>query len=96
MLNGRIKEASNQELFWNQVVKNLNAKKFVSILLYDTAMRNAELTGFGFGTYFRGFLKNSMPYFYKGMIDDAQYAEALEEVLKEAVKKTIALNVIYK
>jgi hypothetical protein len=96
LLNGRIKEASNQELFWNQVVRNLNAKKFVSILLYDTAMRNAELTGFGFGTYFRGFLKNSMPYFYKGMIDDAQYAEALEEVLMEAVKKTIALNVIYK
>lgn len=30
------------------------------------------------------------------MIDDAQYAKALEEVLMEAIKKTIALNVIYK
>ena len=30
------------------------------------------------------------------IIDDVQYAEALEQVLIEAVKKTIALNVIYK
>lgn len=37
-----------------------------------------------------------MPYFYKGMIDENQYVDALEKVLKDAVKKTIALNVIYK
>lgn len=74
----------------------LMLKKFVSILLYDKAMRDAELTGFGFGTYFRGFLNNSIPYFYKGMIDENQYVDALEKVLKDAVKKTIALNVIYK
>ena len=76
--------------------KNVDAKKFVSILLYDHALHDAELTGFGFGTYFSGFLKNSMPYFYKGMIDEKQYTDALELVIKEAIKKTIAMNVIYK
>lgn len=96
LVNGRFSNQKDSELFWKQVAKNLNAKKFVSILLYDNAMKNAELTGFGFGTYFRGFLKNSMSYFEKGMIDEEQYVTALEEVLAEAAKKTIALNVIYK
>ena len=96
LVNGRFPGQKEEELFWKQVARNVDAKKFVSILLYDKAMRDAELTGFGFGTYFRGFLKNSMPYFYKGMIDENQYVDALEEVLKDAVKKTIALNVIYK
>lgn len=96
LVNGRFPGQKESELFWKQVARNVDAKKFVSILLYDKAMRDAELTGFGFGTYFRGFLKNSMPYFYKGMIDENQYVDALEEVLKDAVKKTIALNVIYK
>lgn len=96
LVNGRFPGQKEGELFWKQVARNVDSKKFVSILLYDKAMRDAELTGFGFGTYFRGFLKNSMPYFYKGMIDENQYVDALEEVLKDAVKKTIALNVIYK
>lgn len=96
LVNGRFAEQKESELFWKQVSKNVDAKKFVSILLYDKAMKNAELTGFGFGTYFRGFLKNSMSYFYKGMIDEKQYADALEEVLRDAIQKTIALNVIYK
>lgn len=96
LVNGRFPGQKEGELFWKQVARNVDSKKFVSILLYDKAMRDAELTGFGFGTYFRGFLKNSMPYFYKGMIDGNQYVDALEEVLKDAVKKTIALNVIYK
>lgn len=96
LVNGRFPGQKEEELFWKQVARNVDAKKFVSILLYDKAMRDAELTGFGFGTYFRGFLNNSMPYFYKGMIDENQYVDALEKVLKDAVKKTIALNVIYK
>lgn len=96
LVNGRFTGQKEDELFWKQVARNVDAKKFVSILLYDKAMRDAELTGFGFGTYFRGFLNNSMPYFYKGMIDENQYVDALEKVLKDAVKKTIALNVIYK
>ena len=96
LVNGRFPGQKEGELFWKQVARNVDSKKFVSILLYDKAMRDAELTGFGFGTYFSGFLKNSMPYFYKGMIDENQYVDALEEVLKDAVKKTIALNVIYK
>lgn len=96
LVNGRFHGQKESELFWKQVARNVDAKKFVSILLYDKALRDAELTGFGFGTYFRGFLKNSMPYFYKGMIDENQYVDALEEVMKDAVKKTIALNVIYK
>lgn len=96
LVNGRFPGQKEDELFWKQVARNVDAKKFVSILLYDKAMRDAELTGFGFGTYFRGFLNNSMPYFYKGMIDENQYVDALEKVLKDAVKKTIALNVIYK
>ena len=96
LVNGRFPGQKEEELFWKQVARNVDAKKFVSILLYDKAMRDAELTGFGFGTYFRGFLNNSIPYFYKGMIDENQYVDALEEVLKDAVKKTIALNVIYK
>lgn len=96
LVNGRFPGQKEEELFWKQVARNVDAKKFVSILLYDKAMRDAELTGFGFGTYFRGFLNNSIPYFYKGMIDENQYVDALEKVLKDAVKKTIALNVIYK
>lgn len=96
LVNGRFPGQKEDELFWKQVARNVDAKKFVSILLYDKAMRDAELTGFGFGTYFRGFLNNSIPYFYKGMIDENQYVDALEKVLKDAVKKTIALNVIYK
>ena len=96
LVNGRFPGQKEEELFWKQVARNVDAKKFVSILLYDKAMRDAELTGFGFGKYFSGFLKNSMPYFYKGMIDENQYVDALEKVLKDAVKKTIALNVIYK
>ena len=96
LVNGRFPGQKEDELFWKQVARNVDAKKFVSILLYDKAMRDAELTGFGFGTYFRGFLNNSMPYFYKGMIDENQYVDALEKVLKDAVKRTIALNVIYK
>ena len=96
LVNGRFPGQKEGELFWKQVARNVDAKKFVSILLYDKAMRDAELTGFGFGTYFRGFLNNSIPYFYKGMIDENQYVDALEKVLKDAVKKTIALNVIYK
>lgn len=96
LVNGRFTGQKEEELFWKQVARNVDAKKFVSILLYDKAMRDAELTGFGFGTYFRGFLNNSIPYFYKGMIDENQYVDALEKVLKDAVKKTIALNVIYK
>ena len=96
LVNGRFPGQKEGELFWKQVARNVDSKKFVSILLYDKAMRDAELTGFGFGKYFSGFLKNSMPYFYKGMIDENQYVDALEEVLKDAVKKTIALNVIYK
>lgn len=96
LVNGRFPGQKEEELFWKQVARNVDAKKFVSILLYDKAMRDAELTGFGFGTYFRGFLNNSIPYFYKGMIDENQYVDALGKVLKDAVKKTIALNVIYK
>lgn len=96
LVNGRFPGQKEDELFWKQIARNVDAKKFVSILLYDKAMRDAELTGFGFGTYFRGFLNNSIPYFYKGMIDENQYVDALEKVLKDAVKKTIALNVIYK
>lgn len=96
LVNGRFPGQKEEELFWKQVARNVDAKKFVSILLYDKAMRDAELTGFGFGTYFHGFLNNSIPYFYKGMIDENQYVDALEKVLKDAVKKTIALNVIYK
>ena len=96
LVNGRFPGQKEEELFWKQVARNVDAKKFVSILLYDKAMRDAELTGFGFGTYFRGFLNNSIPYFYKGMIDENQYGDALDKVLKDAVKKTIALNVIYK
>ena len=96
LVNGRFPGQKEEELFWKQVARNVDAKKFVSILLYDKAMRDAELTGFGFGTYFRGFLNNSIPYFYKGMIDGNQYVDALEKVMKDAVKKTIALNVIYK
>ena len=96
LVNGRVPGQKEDELFWKQIARNVDAKKFVSILLYDKAMRDAELTGFGFGTYFRGFLNNSIPYFYKGMIDENQYVDALEKVLKDAVKKTIALNVIYK
>lgn len=95
LVNGRFPGQKEDELFWKQIARNVDAKKFVSILLYDKAMRDAELTGFGFGTYFRGFLNNSIPYFYKGMIDENQYVDALEKVLKDAVKKTIALNVIY-
>ncbi|MCH5298096.1 MAG: hypothetical protein J1E85_10580 [Ruminococcus sp.] len=96
IINGSFPEQKDEELFWKQVEKNFDTKKFVSILLYDHALRDAELTGFGFATYFRGFLKNSMPFFYKGMIDEKQYADALEEVLRQAVKKTIAMNVVYK
>lgn len=96
LVNGRFLWQKEGELFWKQVARNVDAKKFVSILLYDKAMRDAELTGFGFGAYFCGFLNNSKPYFYKGMIDENQYVDALEKVLKDAVKKTIALNVIYK
>lgn len=96
LVNGKFSSQEDGLVFWRQIAKNLDAKKFVSILLYDNAMRDAEIKGFGFGTYFRGFLKNSMSYFYKGMIDEKQYVDALQEVLEEAVKKTIALNVIYK
>lgn len=94
--NGRFSSQEDGKHFWNLVNSNVDAKKFVSILLYDHALHNAELTGFGFGTYFSGFLKNSMAYFYKSMIDEKQYTDALESVIKEAVKKTIAMNVIYK
>ncbi|MFW5668383.1 MAG: hypothetical protein ACOCM4_03940, partial [Acetivibrio ethanolgignens] len=79
LVNGRFPGQKEEELFWKQVARNVDAKKFVSILLYDKAMRDAELTGFGFGTYFRGFLNNSIPYFYKGMIDENQYVDALEK-----------------
>lgn len=94
--NGMFPTQKEGEQFREQVRKNLDAKRFVSILLYDYALTKAEAEGFGFAAYFSGFLKNSMPYFYKGMIDLKQYADALEEVLKEAGRKTIAMNVIYK
>ncbi len=94
--NGMFPTQKEGEQFREQMKKNLDSKRFVSFLLYDHALAKAEAEGFGFATYFSGFLKNSMSYFYKGMVDVEQYVDALEEVLKEAGRKTIAINVIYK
>ena len=94
--NGRFPTQKDGEDFWKMVLRNINPRKFVSILLYEHALREAELNGFGFGSYFRGFLNNSKMYFEKGMINEPQYVDALEEVIKEAFQKTVSMNVIYR
>jgi hypothetical protein len=96
IINGLFPTQKDGEQFWNVVKNNIDKKKFVSILLYDYALHDAEMTGFGFGTYFSGFLNNCKVYFYKSIINEDHFVNALDTVIKEAVQKTIAMNVIYK
>lgn len=94
--NGKFITQKDMEAFWNIVKNYINPRRLVSILLYDNAMLEAEKIAFGFQSRFRGFLTNSMAYFDRSQIDEDKYVEALETVIKEAVQKAIAMNVIYK
>lgn len=82
--------------FLELIRSNINAKRFVSILLYDKAMIEGERFVFGFEAYFQGFLRNSAAYFIPNKINEDDYVYALKCVLQDAINKTISLSVIYK
>lgn len=75
------------EKFIKKISDNIEAKKFVRILLYDDALYEAEKNNFSDAKKFYVFLRNSKSYFTKEEIEEEKFVDAMESVITEAIWK---------
>lgn len=80
------------EKFLKKISDNIENKRFVSILLYDGALYEAEKNNFSSEKKFRIFLMKSKSHFVKEEIDEGKFCDALEKVIREAVQRTLEMN----
>lgn len=90
----RTQEAN--EKYMKTVETYVNPKELVSLLLFYEAIQDAEREAFSFKSKFQNFLQNSMLYFNLTKIDEEKYAAAVEQIILEAAKKALDLNVTFR